>query len=372
MPQKPIYRHFVAVFATTREPLLARSTRHCNKGYFSDHFDKPQKSYFCIWNLCEKCNGFVDLQAIFGNFLLFPKNRLHAYLPPPSKQFFGLDSLQGPQQNTNTKKVTHCFAWNNLKAKNAFFQNWKKAIFQFLRWDICQKRFCSVSFERRRKTLKNNIFDKSFVNFLWNFWQYFKLPWLFFILLLLKLAGLCKTLMSTCPASFRFFHCMELEAWAFEGEKWWRRPMKQTLLPGTYKHVKIVWPTFFPSQIRLWLRLSMTNTPFFPVQHHKHAFDTTTDVSSPNLAYNLLRVDVASVAREVSQNHHKKPMYFAPINYGKTFLLMCLSTICGERALSLDILKLSELPKQGPQNVLDKARSSIPPPKIRFSVVHMA
>ena len=41
---------------------------------------------------------------------------------------------------------------------------------------------------------------------------------------------------------------------------------------------------------------------FFPARHHKYAFKTTKDVSSKNLAYNVLRVDVASAAvREVSQ-----------------------------------------------------------------------
>ena len=48
--------------------------------------------------------------------------------------FFGLDSLQGPQLTTNTKKATHhCFAWNNHKSKDAFFQNLKNMIFQLLR-----------------------------------------------------------------------------------------------------------------------------------------------------------------------------------------------------------------------------------------------
>jgi len=40
---------------------------------------------------------------------------------------------------------------------------------------------------------------------------------------------------------------------------------------------------------------------FFPTRHHEYAFERTKDVSSKNLAYNVLRVDVASAVREVSQ-----------------------------------------------------------------------
>jgi len=60
---------------------------------------------------------------------------------------------------------------------------------------------------------------------------------------------------------------------------------------------------------------------FFPAQHHKYAFKTTKDGSSKNLAYNALRVDVASAVREVSQKSQWKANIFAPgsINCGTTF-----------------------------------------------------
>jgi len=72
------------------------------------------------------------------------------------------------------------------------------------------------------------------------------------------------------------------------------------------------------------------------------------DVSSPNLAYNLLRVDVAAVAREVSQKLPQKANEFAPgsINCSTTFLLMCQSTLCGEPGLLLHMFRLPERPKQ--------------------------
>ena len=96
---------------------------------------------------------------------------------------------------------------------------------------------------------------------------------------------------------------------------------------------------------------------FFPARHHKHAFKTTKDVSSNKLAYNILRVVVASAVREVSQKSQWKANIFTSgsINCGTNFLQIFLPTVFGERALPLYILKLPGRPRQG--------LSSIPPPK---------
>ena len=96
---------------------------------------------------------------------------------------------------------------------------------------------------------------------------------------------------------------------------------------------------------------------FFPARHHKHAFKTTKDVSSNKLAYNILRVVVASAVREVSQKSQRKANIFTSgsINCGTNFLQIFLPTVFGERALPLYILKLPGRPRQG--------LSSIPPPK---------
>jgi len=52
---------------------------------------------------------------------------------------------------------------------------------------------------------------------------------------------------------------------------------------------------------RLIKPLFCSKIVFFLARHRKYAFKTTKDVSSKNLAHNVLRVDVASVVREVSQ-----------------------------------------------------------------------
>ena len=105
----------------------------------------------------------------------------------------------------------------NVLAKNAFFQNFKKYDFLHFTSNLLPKAFWEYTIRKKAKNPKKvNIFDKSFVNFLWNFCQYFKLPWLF----TRKLVVFCKTLMSTCSASFRFFRYMEMVVWAFEDEKW--------------------------------------------------------------------------------------------------------------------------------------------------------
>ena len=76
-----------------------------------------------------------------------------------------------------------------------------------------------------------------------------------------------------------------------------------------------------------------------------------------NFIFNVLRVDVASAVREVSQKSQWIANLFAPgsINCGTTFLQICPPTVFGERALLLHIFKLPERPSQG--------LSSIPPPK---------
>jgi len=113
---------------------------------------------------------------------------------------------------------------------------------------------------------------------------------------------------------------------------------------------------------------------FFLARHHKYAFKTTKDVSSKNLAHNVLRVDVVSVVREVSQQSLWKTNIFAPgsFNCGTTFSQICLPTVFGERALPLYILKLPGRPRQGPLSVLGTVCTASLPRKIPHSVVHMA
>jgi len=88
-------------------------------------------------------------------------------------------------------------------------------------------------------------------------------------------------------------------------------------------------------------------------------------MSSKNLAYNILRVDVASVVREVSQKSQWKGNILAPgsINCSTTFLQICLPTVFSERALPLHILKLPGRPEQGPLSVLGKRSVQHPSPQ---------
>jgi len=75
------------------------------------------------FGILRKMQFFVYSQAIFGNFRLFKKNRLHAYLSPFWKHFFGLESWQGSQLTTNTKKVTDpCFSGKIFGQKMHFFK----------------------------------------------------------------------------------------------------------------------------------------------------------------------------------------------------------------------------------------------------------
>jgi len=108
-----------------------------------------------------------------------------------------------------------------------------------------------------------------------------------------------------------------------------------------------------------WIQpLFCSEVTFSPARHHKYAFKTTKDVSSKNFAYNILRVDVASAVREVSEKSQWKAKIFSPgsINCGTTFLQICLPTVFGElRWIASAHLKIAGCPRQG--------LSSIPPPK---------
>jgi len=66
---------------------------------------------------------------------------------------------------------------------------------------------------------------------LWNFCRYFKLPWLFFLFIFTrKLVVFCKTLISICSASFRFFRYMELVVWARAATNWYFRGEKNDVI----------------------------------------------------------------------------------------------------------------------------------------------
>ena len=164
---------------------------------------------------------FVYLQAVFGNFRLFSKTRLHAYLSSFSKHFFGLESWQGSQLTTNTKKVTHpCFAGKIFGRKIHFSKIWTNTIFQILRQNFCQKHIKSVPLERQ-KILKKSIFlIKALSTFCGISVNISNCHDSFLFICTRKLVVFCKMLMSTCSASFRFFRYMELVVLAFEDEKW--------------------------------------------------------------------------------------------------------------------------------------------------------
>ena len=178
--------------------------------------------------------------------------------------------------------------------------------------------------------------------------------------------------MSTCSASFSWFRYMELDVWAFETKNAKNAPWNRLLSLESQKHVGFFCLHFFEvlgmvafctqnefSAVFCSLSTGRGMKPlffyyskifFFPGRHGKYAFKATKDVSSKNLAYNVLRVDVASAVREVPQKSPRKVHVFAPvvlkgplkgsINCGTTFLQICLPTAFGERALPLHILKL--------------------------------
>jgi len=97
---------------------------------------------------------------------------------------------------------------------------------------------------------------------------------------------------------------------------------KKTFLPGPSKTCWGFLPTFFKSFRYGWILyaerifchvlfslhrlLNKTTALQQDSPHHKYTFKTTKDVSSENLAYNVLRVDVASAVRK---NRNEKPIY---------------------------------------------------------------
>jgi len=87
----------------------------------------------------------VDLQEI--------GSRLH--LSTFSKRFLGLDSLQGPQPTTNTKKRRLPFLGNNVWEKKCIIWNLKKydfSVFTPKRWPIA--RFREYHLKEREKPYK--------------------------------------------------------------------------------------------------------------------------------------------------------------------------------------------------------------------------
>ena len=117
---------------------------------------------------------------------------------------------------------------------------------------------------------------------------------------------------------------------------------KKTFLPGPQKHVEVFGLHFFKvlDMVKFcmknefsavfcslstgrWIKpLFCSKIVFFPTRHHKYAFERTKDVSPKNLAYNVLRVDVASAVREVSEISQWKANIFAPgsINCGTLYI----------------------------------------------------
>jgi len=81
---------------------------------------------------------------------------------------------------TNHKHQKSHSSWlcgENVWAKRAFFQTLKKSDFTVFTPKLLPKAFWECTIRKKAKNSeKVNIFDRSFVNFLWNFCQYFKLP----------------------------------------------------------------------------------------------------------------------------------------------------------------------------------------------------
>jgi len=88
-----------------------------------------------------------------------------------------LDSWRGSQLTTNTKKVTHPALRGKCLGEKCIFSKFEKIrFFSFYAKTFAKSIFRVYHSTKAKNPKKVNIFDKSFVNFLWNFFQYFKLP----------------------------------------------------------------------------------------------------------------------------------------------------------------------------------------------------
>jgi len=172
-----------------------------------------------------------------------------------------------------------------------------------------------------------------------DFSQHFKLPWLFFLFIFTqKPVVFCKTLISICSASFRFFRYMN----------WWYGPSKtkndknvqKNFLPGPPKTCWVFLPTFFKSfrygwilyaerifrRVLLPLHRSLNKTTVL----QQGCFFSLPDITNTPLRqqtmrrHNVLRVDVAS---EVSQKSQWNATVFAP-GQSSVARLLCKSANC--------------------------------------------
>jgi len=93
--------------------------------------------------------------TIFG---YFPKSASGVHVTI-LKHCSGLDSLQGPQLITNTKKITHpCFVGNNVWVQKCIFSKFEEIRFFSVFESVPFKHFDSVPFKTMRKSLKKSIF----------------------------------------------------------------------------------------------------------------------------------------------------------------------------------------------------------------------
>jgi len=162
-----------------------------------------KNSFFCLF-----ASNIPQLSVIFRK----STSRLPVTI---FEALFGLDSLQGPQLTTNTKKVTHpCFVGKQCLGKKWISSKFETIrIFKFLRQNICQKHFEST-IGKKGKNPKKSIFliyalpmlcgiSVNVLNYHDYLYFYFQGPSLYTFTR--KLAGFCKMWMSTCSPSFRFF-----------------------------------------------------------------------------------------------------------------------------------------------------------------------
>ena len=160
--------------------------RHCNKGLWAIVLISPQKGMFAF-EIVEKNAVFCLLASNIWQFLVILKNRLHACLSPFSKHFFGLESWQGSKLTTNTKKSLVLALRGKCLGKKCIFSKFEQIRFFRFYAKTFAKSILECTIRKKAKNPKKvHIFDKSFVKFLWNFCQYFKLRWLFSSLFLLE------------------------------------------------------------------------------------------------------------------------------------------------------------------------------------------